>query len=106
MGARGTVLLTHSLVEMVQEGEKQVKKLTCLLDQARELDLHYILSRYPNGLPSGFPHQFYGKKVADHALIAAEKFFLLSGAFINHKKKKRFCRLIKGKISRVFLISS
>ena len=43
--------------------------------QARELDLHYIPSRYPNGIPSGYPHQFYGKKVADQALIAAEKIF-------------------------------
>jgi len=74
-GARRTALLTHSLVEMVQEGGKKVDRLTDLLDQARELDLHYIPSRYPNGIPSGYPHQFYGKKVADQALIAAEKIF-------------------------------
>ncbi len=46
-----------------------------LLDDARELDLHYIPSRYPNGIPSGYPHQFYGKKNADQALVAAEKVF-------------------------------
>ena len=103
-GARRTALLTHSLVEMIREGEKKVKALSRLLNQARELDLHYIPSRYPNGLPSGYPHQFYGKKVAQETVIAAEKFFPLSETFINHKKKKKFCRLTKGKISRVFLI--
>jgi HEPN domain-containing protein len=74
-GARRTALLTHSLVEMIQEGGKKVPRLTDLLDQARELDLHYIPSRYPNGIPSGYPHQFYGKRVADQALLAAEKIF-------------------------------
>jgi HEPN domain-containing protein len=74
-GARRTALLTHSIVEMVQVGGKKAKGITDLLDQARELDLHYIPSRYPNGIPSGYPHQFYGKKFADQALIAAEKIF-------------------------------
>lgn len=75
-GARRTALLTHSLVEMVREGGQRIKEVNDLLDQARELDLHYIPSRYPNGIPSGYPHQFYGKKVADQALTAAEKIFL------------------------------
>lgn len=48
---------------LAQQGGE--KALTRLLDHARELDLHYIPSRYPNGIPSGYPHQFYSKKVAD-----------------------------------------
>ncbi len=59
LGARRAALLTHSLVEMVQEGSKKVSSLLALLENAQELDLHYIPSRYPNGLPSGYPHQFY-----------------------------------------------
>ncbi len=74
-GSRRTALLTHSLVEMVREGGKKTPGVMDLLDQARELDLHYIPSRYPNGIPSGYPHQFYGKKVADQALASAEKIF-------------------------------
>ena len=46
--------------------------LAALLDNARELDLHYIPSRYPNGLPSGYPHQFYSQTMAEQALRAAE----------------------------------
>ena len=49
----------HSLLEMIQEASKKVNALTGLTDEARELDLHYVPSRYPNGLPSGYPHQFY-----------------------------------------------
>lgn len=74
-GLRRTALLTHSLVEMVQELGRKGSKVKNLLDQARELDLHYIPSRYPNGIPSGYPHQFYTKKVAEQALTAAEKIF-------------------------------
>jgi HEPN domain-containing protein len=61
---------------MVQEAARKTNKIAQLLDEARELDLHYIPSRYPNGLPSGYPHQFYGKNTADKALMAAEKVFV------------------------------
>ena len=37
------------------------------------LDLYYIPSRYPNGLPSGFPHHFYGEETARKALEGARK---------------------------------
>ncbi len=73
LGARRTALLTHSLVEMVEEVQRKVVGVAALLQEARQLDLHYIPSRYPNGLPSGYPHQFYGKEMAQHAAAAAEK---------------------------------
>jgi len=57
--------MTHSTVEMVREAGKTMASFLDLLDDARELDLHYIPSRYPNGIPSGYPHQFYGKNNAD-----------------------------------------
>lgn len=75
LGSRRKALMTHSTVEMIREAGCQVPSLSGLLDEARELDLHYIPSRYPNGIPSGYPHQFYGKKNAEQALAAAEKVF-------------------------------
>jgi len=52
-----------------------------------ELDLHYFPSRYPNGIPSGYPHQFYSKKVAEQALAAAEKIFsTVQGYFAGEKE--------------------
>jgi len=74
-GSRRKALMTHSTVEMVREAGKKIDSLRGLLDEARELDLHYIPSRYPNGIPSGYPHLFYGRKNADQALAAAEKIF-------------------------------
>ena len=74
-GSRRKALMTHSTVEMVRESGKKINSLVELINEARELDLHYIPSRYPNGIPSGYPHQFYGRKNADQALGAAEKIF-------------------------------
>ncbi len=75
LGARRTALLSHSLVEMIQEVETQAGSLKGLLPEARRLDLHYIPARYPNGLPSGYPHQFYGEELAAEAVTAAEAIF-------------------------------
>ena len=72
-GARRSALLTHSLVEMIQEAGKKVEGVTDLVEDARILDLHYIPSRYPNGLPSGYPPQFYGRETAERAMQAAER---------------------------------
>ncbi len=38
---------------------------------ARELDRHYIPSRYPNALPAGTPHEAYDEETAKRALECA-----------------------------------
>lgn len=40
---------------------------------ARELDRHYIPSRYPNAHPSGTPHEAYDEETSRRALEAAER---------------------------------
>mgnify|MGYP000845680714 CR=1 FL=1 len=72
-GSRRQALLTHSLLEMTREAKKTVASLASLTAEARLLDLHYIPSRYPNGLPSGYPHAFYDKETAREALAAARR---------------------------------
>jgi HEPN domain-containing protein len=72
-GTSRTKLMTHSTVQLVREAASFVASLESLVDDARELDLHYIPSRYPNGLPGGFPHSFYGEKTARAALQCAER---------------------------------
>ena len=74
-GARRKALLTHSLVEMVQEGGKVIERLLDLLEDARRLDMHYIPSRYPNGIPDGTPHHFYSRKMAQEAIESAQKIY-------------------------------
>lgn len=58
---------------MIHGAGKKVEGLTDLAEDARTLDLHYIPSWYPNGLPSGYPHQFYGRETAERAMQAAER---------------------------------
>jgi HEPN domain-containing protein len=72
-GSRRQALLTHSIVEMIGAVEKKVPGLKETLEEARALDLHYIPSRYPNGLPSGYPHQFYGKETSEKAVNGVAK---------------------------------
>lgn len=75
LGSRRKALLTHSLLEMVKEAGKKIERIKDLLNEARQLDLHYIPSRYPNGIPSGYPHEFYTQNISEGALKAAEKIF-------------------------------
>jgi len=44
-----------------------------LLACARELDRHYIPSRYPNAHPAGTPHEAYDEESSRRALEAARK---------------------------------
>lgn len=84
LGARRTALLTHSLVEMTSEAGKRIPGLLNLLDDARKLDLHYIPSRYPNGLPSGYPHRFYARQMAEEAVNAGDR--ILTGVEANYRE--------------------
>jgi HEPN domain-containing protein len=85
LGSRREALLTHSLVEMIRKIGKRGTGLPDLLEEARKLDLHYVPSRYPNGLPSGYPHRFYGKETAEQALRAAQK---IVGAVTQHYRSE------------------
>jgi len=44
-----------------------------ILSYARELDIHYIPSRYPNAHPSGTPHEAYDEEIASNMILKAEK---------------------------------
>jgi len=44
-----------------------------LMRCARELDRHYIPSRYPNAHPAGTPHEAYDEYTSRNALEAAKK---------------------------------
>ena len=44
-----------------------------LLSYARELDRHYIPSRYPNAHPAGTPHEAYDEDTSRRALDASRR---------------------------------
>lgn len=74
LGKRRRAFLTHSIVEMARVVGKEIPQIGELETAALELDLHYVPSRYPNGLPSGYPHLFYGRETAERALKHADQF--------------------------------
>jgi HEPN domain-containing protein len=73
LGSARRFLLTHSVVVLLQKAVPAIPSLREQLESGRELDLHYVPSRYPNGLPSGYPHQFYGKETAEKAIAAGRR---------------------------------
>ena len=65
-------IITHSVVELLEESSKFQSEFGGLLDQGKELDRHYIGSRYPNFYPSGAPYKFYTEELAKRCLSYAE----------------------------------
>lgn len=65
-------IITHSVVELLKESSKIVRKFEEFLDYGKELDRHYIGSRYPNFYPSGAPYMFYTEEMTERCLNYAE----------------------------------
>jgi len=62
----------HSLVELLDYLKDTVTISEDLYVAARELDRHYIPSRYPNAFESGYPGMYYDAQTADRAIRCAE----------------------------------
>lgn len=58
---------THSLFRIIRDLNENGK----LEQWARELDLYYQASRYPDALPAGAPFEVISREQADRALAAA-----------------------------------
>lgn len=64
----------HTLIVLIGNIPEEIGKPSEeLIGDARLLDRHYIPTRYPNGLPSGAPLDFYDKKEAQEAITSANK---------------------------------
>lgn len=68
-GARA--VLGHSVRNLIERLEPRVASLDELLDDARELDLNYIPTRYPNGLEDWTPATGFGAQQAAAAIAGA-----------------------------------
>ncbi len=70
--ARGArAVLGHSVRSLIERLDPRVPSLDELLDDARELDLNYIPTRYPNGLEAWTPAKGYGARQASAAIAGA-----------------------------------
>jgi HEPN domain-containing protein len=71
--ARGArTVLGHNIRALVESLAPRVPALDELLDAARELDLLYVPTRYPNGLAAGTPAEAFSAAQAQRALGHAE----------------------------------
>jgi HEPN domain-containing protein len=62
----------HSLTALLQHLPNESKPDAALIDRAKELDKHYIPTRYPNGFERGAPVDYYTPREADAAITNAE----------------------------------
>jgi HEPN domain-containing protein len=58
----------HSVDGLLAALEAEGPEASELLDGAKELDQHYVPTRYPNGLPANVPFQAYTTAQARRAL--------------------------------------
>ena len=71
-------VLGHSVVVLADRYSDRVPELAGLQDDAGILDQYYIPTRYPNGLPGGFPFMAFTEEQATDAITAAERFLALA----------------------------
>jgi HEPN domain-containing protein len=71
-GARAVI--GHNLRALIERLDPRSPALDALLDAARELDLLYVPTRYPNGLETGTPAQAFSEAQSKRALDLAARF--------------------------------
>ena len=78
----------HSIRTLLQRYFEKIGKEPSqkLLTYARELDRHYIPSRYPNAHPAGTPHEAYDEDVSWRALEAGKEIIDFVKSIIKGKK--------------------
>ena len=65
----------HSLVHLLESLPDAIPVAEDMLRLGRELDIHYIQPRYPNGFAEGYPAEYYDAKIASAALRQAKKLY-------------------------------
>lgn len=63
----------HSVRELLEGLRDELLVSEPLIEAGKSLDKYYILSRYPNGFPSGAPVDYFTKRDAQGAVDAARK---------------------------------
>jgi HEPN domain-containing protein len=63
----------HTLTILLGNLPQPARPTPALVDMAKELDKHYIPTRYPNGYEQGAPVDFYTRGEAERAIALAEE---------------------------------
>ena len=65
----------HSLTSLVEDLAKRMSVPDELRQRARQLDKHYIPTRYPNGFDTGASYDYYTDAEARRAIEDAERIY-------------------------------
>jgi len=79
-GARAVI--GHNVRALIEELDPPEVTLHALLDDARELDIFYLPTRYPNGLDRGTPGEAFSGKQSSRALELARKILEAASALV------------------------
>ncbi len=71
--AHGKSAWGHSITELLGYVKSTTEVPEELFYHARELDRHYIPSRYPNAFESGYPALYYDKITGERAISACKR---------------------------------
>ena len=67
--ARGArIVIGHSVDGLLESLQAEMPSVSSLREGAKELDQHYVPTRYPNGLPGNVPSRAYTETQAARAL--------------------------------------
>ncbi|HEX5043204.1 MAG TPA: HEPN domain-containing protein [Candidatus Polarisedimenticolaceae bacterium] len=81
--ARGArAVIGHSVRALIESLAPRQDALDALSDCARELDLLYLPTRYPNGLDAGTPGQAFSAAQSARALDCADRFLAAAGEIV------------------------
>lgn len=79
-GAR--MVLGHSVRSLIDRLDPPVPALRAATEDARTLDLYYVPTRYPNGLPEGTPAEAFSAAQAAGALECAARVVAVAGEHV------------------------
>lgn len=71
--ALGRIGWGHSVTELLEGLRAVLPEASSYMNDSRELDRHYIPSRYPNAFESGYPALYYDLEVARRAVECARR---------------------------------
>jgi len=81
-GARSVI--GHNVRALIERLSPRLPVLDALVDAARELDLFYVLTRYPNGLDSGTPAEAFSAAQSARSIELASRFVAAAAATLDH----------------------
>ncbi len=76
-------VLGHSVAALIDRYAERAPGLEKLRNAGALLDLYYIPTRYPNGLPGGYPFRSFTEEQAARAIEEAERFVAFANEVVN-----------------------